>query len=606
MSKPVSDKKLTAASISALANNSGAHYGGMMNLLPFNELPVFRPRHFVPQKADLGDWNQIAPLFDQLEAKAASCKTVKEFEQWLLDGSELAAALDEESSRRYIAMTCHTENADAEKAFLHFVEQVDPQLKPRQFKLAQIYLAHPCRAKLPKGRFFVFDRERQLQVELFRPENVPLETEEAKLCQQYQKLIGSLTVNFRGQEHTLAQMGRYLEDPDRVLRQEAWELTANRRLKEAPQIEEIFEQLLKLREQIATNAGFSNYLQYAFRARGRFDYTPEDCVKFHEAIEKEIMPALRQLQAQRRQRLGLETLRPWDLAVDPLNRPALKPFEKIDTLVSNAGDIFTQLDSKLAREFTLMRDLRLLDLDNRKGKAPGGYQSTLAEARLPFIFMNAVGIQRDVETILHEAGHAFHALAAREEDLYAYRSAPIEFCEVASMSMELLGNEFIEKFYSTGDAQRARRDHLEGIVEIFPWIATVDAFQHWIYSHPGHTRADRQKAWNNLMDRFGGDVDWRSYEDARTNLWHRQLHIFLHPFYYVEYGIAQLGALQVWANSKKNKPQALQQYHDALALGGSRPLPELFQAAGCRFDFTRETIKPLVKLIETELEKARS
>jgi oligoendopeptidase F len=250
-----------------------------------------------------------------------------------------------------------------------------------------------------------------------------------------------------------------------------------------------------------------------------------------------------------------------------------------------------------------MNNKRLLDLDNRKGKAPGGYQSTLNEARLPFIFMNAVGVQRDVETILHEAGHAFHALATKEEDIYPYRSAPIEFCEVASMSMELLGNEFIEAFYNANDARRARRDHLEGIVEIFPWIATVDAFQHWIYTHPGHTRAERQKAWLDLMDRFGGDVDWSGYEKARANLWHRQLHIFLHPFYYVEYGIAQLGALQIWANSRKDRQKALNEYHRGLALGGSRPLPELFQAAGCRFDFTRETVKPLLNLINSELQK---
>jgi oligoendopeptidase F len=572
-----------------------------MNLMPFAALPVYRPRRFVPEKIDLGDWSQIAPLFVQLEAAAPRCATPAQFERWLLDGSELAAALDEESSRRYIAMTCDTENSAAEKAFLHFVEQIEPQLKPLQFKLAKIFLTHPLRAQLPKERYFVFDRATQLQVELFRPENVPLETEEAKLSQQYQKLIGSLTVPFRGEEQTLARMGRYLEDPDRTLRQEAWEVVAKRRLREAEQIEQIFEQLLKLREQIAANAGFSNYLQYAFRARGRFDYTPEDCRKFHEAIAEDVMPALRVLHAQRRGQLGLGVLRPWDLAVDPLNRPALRPFERIEHLISNTGNIFSQLDAKLAREFTMIRDLQLLDLDNRKGKAPGGYQSTLAETRLPFIFMNAVGIQRDVETILHEAGHAFHALAARDEDLYAYRSAPIEFCEVASMSMELLGNEFIEKFYQPGDARRARRDHLEGIVEIFPWIATVDAFQHWIYSHPGHSRAERQKAWVELMERFGGEVDWTGYEEARTNLWHRQLHIFIHPFYYIEYGIAQLGALQVWANSKKNKARALEQYHHALSLGGSRPLPELFEAAGCRFDFSRETVQPLVKLVSAEL-----
>ena len=250
-----------------------------------------------------------------------------------------------------------------------------------------------------------------------------------------------------------------------------------------------------------------------------------------------------------------------------------------------------------------MQDLKLLDLANRKGKAPGGYQSTLSESRLPFIFMNAVGLQRDVETMLHEAGHAFHALATQQEDLYAYRGSPIEFCEVASMSMELLGNEFLEEFYSEGDANRARRKHLEGIVEIFPWIATVDAFQHWIYSHPGHTRAERSAAWSGLMDRFGGDVDWSGFESARANLWHRQLHIFLNPFYYVEYGIAQLGALQVWANSRRDKVKALADYQAGLALGGSRPLPELFAAAGCRFDFSAQTVKPLVELARTELEK---
>jgi oligoendopeptidase F len=572
-----------------------------MNLLPFDSLPPHRQRAFVPEKIDLGAWSQIAPLFDALESRACECRTAAELERWLLDAGELTAALDEESSRRYIAMTCHTDHAEAEKAYLDFLEQIEPELKPRQFKLAQIFLAHPARLQLAPERFFVFDRTTQWQVKLFRPENVPLETEEAKLSQQYQKLSGSLTVHFQGEEQTLARMGRYLEEPERAVRQEAWELTAARRLEEAEKMEGIFERLLKLREQIAANAGFPNYLQYAFRARGRFDYTPEDCLKFHEAIEAEVMPVLRGLQSERRRQLGLETLRPWDLAVDPLNKPALRPFEKIDNLVAGVHDIFSHLDSRMAQDFQMMRDWRLLDLDNRKGKAPGGYQSTLAESRLPFIFMNAVGLQRDVETILHEAGHAFHALATRAEDLYAYRSAPIEFCEVASMSMELLGNQFLERFYGPEDAHRARRDHLEGILKIFPWIATVDAFQHWIYSHPGHSRAERQKAWLELMARFGGDVDWSGYEKARMNLWHRQLHIFIHPFYYVEYGIAQLGALQVWANAKKNKARALEEYHRALALGGSRPLPELFRAAGCRFDFSRQTLQPLIQLVRDEL-----
>ncbi len=574
-----------------------------MNLLPFDKLVPYRPRVFVPEKIDLGDWPQIARLFDLLEARAPRCKTAAQLQRWLLDGSELSAALEEESSLRNIAMTCHTESAEAERAYIHFVEQIEPQLKPRQFQLAVIYLQHPLRVKLPRKRWFVFQRNARLQVELFRPENVPLETEEARLGQQYQKLSGSLTVQFRGGEQTLAQMGRYLEEPDRPLRQEAWELTAKRRLQEAEHFENNFEQLLHRREQIAANAGFPNYLQYAFRARGRFDYTPEDCRKFHDAVEKEIMPVVRQLQAQRRRQMGLPSLRPWDMSVDPLNRPSLRPFEHVEEMVERTQKIFDQLDARLAADFQLMRRLRLLDLDNRKGKAPGGYQSTLSESRLPFIFMNAVGLHRDVETMLHEAGHAFHSLAARGEELHAYRSAPIEFCEVASMGMELLGNEFMEAFYAEAEARRARHDHLEGIVTIFPWIVTVDAFQHWIYSHPRHRRAERRQAWLDLMDRFGGEVDWSGHEEARAHLWHRQLHIFLHPFYYIEYGIAQLGALQVWANSGKDKARALRQYQRALALGGSRPLPELFAAAGCRFDFTRRTIKPLVRLVCNQLQK---
>ena len=574
-----------------------------MNLLPFGKLPAAKPRTFVPQVIDLGDWPQIAPLFDQLESRAAGCNSPGALELWLLDWGELNAALDEESSLRYIAMTCHTDSPEAEKSYLHFVENVEPQLKPRQFALEKIYVAHPQRENLPQSRFQVFDRDVKNHVALFRPENIPLETEEARLCQQYQKLSGSLSVHFQGGEKTLVQMGRYLEEPGRPLRQEAWELVARRRLQEADKFDDILDGQIKLRQQVARNAGFENYRDYAFRRLGRFDYSPDDCEKFHAAVEKEVMPLLRGLHQQRAGQLKLDKLRPWDLAVDPLSRPPLKPFPDVAEMVSRTQKIFDRLDGGLAAGFRQMDDLKLLDLDNRKGKAPGGYQSTLAESRLPFIFMNAVGLQRDVETILHESGHAFHALATRDEDLYPYRSAPIEFCEVASMSMELLGNEFIEQFYSADEACRARRVHLEGVVGVFPWIATVDAFQHWIYTHPEHTRGERRKAWLDLMDRFDGGVDWSGHEDARANLWHRQLHIFLHPFYYIEYGIAQIGALQVWANSKRDKVKALDDYKKSLALGGSRPLPELFTAAGCQFEFSAKTLRPLAKMLREELEK---
>lgn len=572
-----------------------------MDLLPFGALPPYRPRKIVPKDLTLGVWANISPLFDQLEKAIGAAGQPEQLEQWLLDWSEVGAALEEESARRYIAMTCHTEDPEAEKAYIHFVEKIDPELKPRQFRLAQLFSKHPLKDQLADDRYRVLKRDLENQVALFRPENVELETKEALTAQQYQKLMGSLTVTFQGEEKTLVQMGKYQEEPDRKLRQETWELSTNRRLQEREQFENIFDQLRQLRQQIAQNAGFSNYRDYMFRKMGRFDYSPADCEGFHEAVRTEVMPVIRELQRQRREHMGIPQLRPWDTAVDPLGRPPLKPFTEVQQMINRSQEVFEKLDPELATGFKRLQEMRLLDLANRKGKAPGGYQSTLPESRLPFIFMNAVGVQRDVETILHEAGHAFHALAVMDEDLLAYRNPPIEFCEVASMSMELLGNEWLESFYAPAEANRARRNHLESVLSVLAWIATVDAFQHWIYTHPNHTRSDRAAAWRDLMQTFGGDVDWAGLEDARDLLWHRQLHIFLHPFYYIEYGIAQLGALQVWARSKQNAPSALRDYKRALSLGGSRPLPELFAAAGCRFEFSRSTIAPLVGLVRDEL-----
>jgi len=328
-----------------------------MNLLPFGKLTEYKPRHFVPAGIDLGNWEAIAPLFDRLDERAPECKSLAEFERWILDWSELSAALDQESACRYIAMTCHTDDEQAKRDYLHFIEKVDPELKPRQFKLAQLFVSHPLRSELPRARYEVFNRDTLLQVELFRPENVPLETEEAKLGQQYQEVTGSLTVQFQGQERTLPQMARFLEEPDRAVRTEAWELTTRRRLQEAEKFHDFFDQLMALREKIAANAGFPNYLEYAFRARGRFDYTPEDCRKFHAAIEQEVVPVLRRLHRERKAQLKVEQLRPWDVSVDPLNRPPLRPFEQVDQMVSRTGNIFNRVDRRLADGFQTMRDL---------------------------------------------------------------------------------------------------------------------------------------------------------------------------------------------------------------------------------------------------------
>jgi oligoendopeptidase F len=440
--------------------------------------------------------------------------------------------------------------------------------------------------------------------ELFREANVPLETQESKLSQQYQKLIGSMTVDFEGKEQTLQQMGRYLEVPDRKVREAAWTKVIHRRLEQREALDDLFEQLLSVRTKIAAHAGFSSYRDYAFRHLERFDYGPEDCLRFHEGVETAIVPVVRRLQRKRARELEIDPLRPWDLQVDSRNRPPLRPFEVVQELVEGISKIASEIDLSFGTYVQIMQSLGLLDLESRKGKAPGGYQSALAEARLPFIFMNAVGLDSDVRTLQHEFGHALHVFATQQEPLGDYRHAPIEFCEVASMGMELLGGEFLSVFYPRPeDLKRSRRDHLEDILSILPWIACVDAFQHWIYTHPGHTTLDREEQWLSLQRRFGGIEDWSSFEDGQRAAWHRQLHIFELPFYYIEYAIAQLGALQLWLNSRRDFRQAVAEYWAALQLGGSRPLPELFERANIRFGFGPAALQPLMKAVEEELVK---
>jgi oligoendopeptidase F len=562
----------------------------------------FAPRRFLPETIDLTDTAQLAPIFQRLESALDAAGSVADLEAWLANYGEVCAALAESSSLAYIAMTCQTDDEARERAYLHIVEVVDPWLKPRQFALMQKLATLPWFHQLPPY-YAVFRRSVEAQVKIYREENVARETEIAKLSQQYQKISGGMTVLFDGQEQTLARMARIQEEPDRHRREAAWTTVAARRLQEVDVLEELFDKLLALRHEIALAAGFADFRAYTFALYERFDYTPDDCLRFHDAIEHHIVPLVHELQENRRRKLGVERLRPWDLAVDPDHRPPLHPFTESSELLEKSHRIFSKLDSRLGEFFQVLRQHELVDLDNRKGKAPGGYQSTLAEARVPFIFMNAVGTHRDVETMLHEAGHAFHALASRGQPLQPYRSAPIEFCEVASMGMELLAAPHLNAFYAPEDARRAERTHLEGILQFFPWMATVDAFQHWLYTHPGHSRAERTACWLSLMDRFGGSEDYSGFEKNRAALWHRQLHIFEIPFYYVEYGIAQLGALQLWQAAQRDLSSTLDHYLAGLELGGSRPLPELFEASGLAFDFTDKTIAPLMRNVKDALEQ---
>jgi len=562
------------------------------------------PRRFLRAEATMGRWEDIAPLGQALLDRQLDAPDT--LARWLEDLSELAAAVWEERNRRYIAMTSQTDDPERERAYLTFVQEVEPRVKMLGHRLDEAYLRNPHRRALP-ARYRLLDRRIENRYALYRDENVALEVQENELRTQYQKVTGAQTVVFRGEERTLQQMAKYGEEPDRATRQEAWELTARRRLQDRETLDDIFDRLYTLRLQIARNAGFEWYVDYAFRRSERFDYAPEDCFRFHDAVAAHFVPLNEQLLEERRRRLGLEGLRPWDLEVDPQHRPPLRPFDGAAQLLDGTEAIFGRVDPELGDQFRFMREQGLLDLESRKGKAPGGYQSELTERRWPFIFMNAVGRDDDVGTLLHEGGHAFNSIAAREEPLLEYRDPPLEFAEVASMGMELLAAPHLDVFYPRSeDRRRAYRERLEGIIRLFPWIATIDAFQHWLYRHPQHTPAERREAWVATFDRFQRGVDWSGYEDALNSLWHRQLHIFLHPFYYIEYGIAQLGALQVWLRSRTDYPGAVARYRAALALGGTRPLPDLFAAAGARFAFDPETVAPLARALQEEMERTRA
>ncbi|MGA2442433.1 MAG: M3 family oligoendopeptidase [Tepidisphaeraceae bacterium] len=561
------------------------------------------PRRFVPDDLDPSVFPQLQALYENLLDRPI--ETVEQLASWLADFSELASVVDEYGSRRYIDKSCHTDDEAIKRRFLQFVEEVEPMVKPLAFALQKKYLQSPARRKLDGQRFEVLDRRWRAEVEIFRDENVSLETEITRKVTEYDQINGQMTVDFRGKELTMQQIARFLEDPDRPTRQEAWEAGARRRLVDREPIEAIFDALFPLRHKIALNAGLSDYRAFQWKANKRFDYTPEDCLRFSDAIAETCVPIVRRLDRQRAADMNLQILRPWDSAADPKGRPPLRPFDEnqIDEFVAKTREIFNRLSPALAGDFDQLRGRGNLDLQSRKGKQPGGYLMPLEESRQPFIFMNAAGLQRDVETLLHEGGHAFHHLAASGEDLVFLRSAPMEFCEVASMSMELLGSEHLAVFYNDADTARAKRKLIEGIIYFFPWMAIIDSFQHWLYTHPAHDRQERQAVWLSLLDRFGGVVDWTDWEPVRESLWQRQGHLFHAPFYYVEYGIAQLGALQLWMKAKQDPHLALANYRSALALGGTRPLPRLFAAAGIAFDFSQKTLRPLMDALEEELDR---
>ncbi|PIR21574.1 MAG: peptidase M3 [Deltaproteobacteria bacterium CG11_big_fil_rev_8_21_14_0_20_47_16] len=544
-------------------------------------------------------WSSLEPVLSQLVK--ADVSSVAALEGWLQDWSQLCDHVDEVSAQLYVNMTCHTDNPEFEKRYIAFMSEVLPHYKEWSQKLREKYVESPAHKQLPKDKYFIVNRSFEQQVKLFRKENLQIDVECDKLEQQYQKLMGELSVDYDGKTQTLYQMAKYQEMTDRAVRETTWRLVADKMLTVAPQFEDIYDKLVAHRHQIAVNAGFANYRDFAFAARERFDYTPQDCADFHAAVEKHLVPLARKLAKERKQKLGVDILRPWDMGVDAEGRAPLKPFKNSDELLQKCRSIFSKVHPEFVQTIDAMQENGMFDLDNRPGKAPGGYQHSFELRRLPFIFMNATGMQSDVETLLHEGGHAIHYWASRNQSLAFDRHAPIEFCEVASMGMEFLAGQYLEEFYSKEDANRARKDHLEHVLWVFNWVATIDAFQHWVYTHPKHSREERADFWDSLMQRFGGGEEWVGLEANRRGRWFRQSHLFTSPFYYIEYAIAQIGALQLWQQDLKDQKTAVANYRNALSLAGTKTIPELFAAGQLKFGFNESVIAPLAKTISDHL-----
>ena len=559
------------------------------------------PRRFLTEDFKPKDLDSIREIYQALLDRDISDHD--SLKSWCRDWSEVDSAVSEESARRFVQHTCYTDDADVTASYMEWIEKIQPGLKEIGFDMDRKFIASPALEELSDGEFGIWIKSVRNGVELFREENIPLQTEEAKLDAKYDETIGAMSVEFDGETRTLPYMGRILQETDRDRREQAYRAIWDRVLQDKDKLQDIYENQLELRHQMALNAGFDDYRALRFRQLERFDYGPEECLEFHDSIENVILPLVKERQKKRQDLLGVETLRPWDTSVDPEGRSPLRPLESGVELIDGCRQIFGKVHPDLDQMFRILIDGDLLDLESRSGKAPGGYQCNYHEIRKPFIFMNAAGKQGDVETLLHEGGHAFHSIEAREHQFIANRHAPIEFCEVASMAMELLGNPYLDVFYDKEtEVIRARIEHLEGIISLFPWVAMIDSFQHWIYTHPGHTREQRISTWTSIMDRYAtGQMDWSGLEELRAHRWLRQSHLFGVPFYYVEYAIAQLGALQVWRNHRQDPDRAIQHYRAGLSLGNTRSLPELFAATGIQFDFSRDNLEELISMVSEEI-----
>ncbi|MGV3711223.1 MAG: M3 family oligoendopeptidase [Gemmatimonas sp.] len=560
-----------------------------------------------PDAFSNASWADVLPYYESLATiPLPEPATDAAMESWLSTWSRLDDLVGEAGTLAMIAYTGDTSKADAEASYLRFSTEVFPQLEEQQVRLAQ---------RLVNTGWSRPDLETTLRrfrtdIEIFREANVTRFAQIEELSAAYQKITGGLSVDWDGEKKTIPQLQPYLKSNDRAERERAFRLGAEAYLAQREPLATLFDKMYALRNAVATEAGFTDYQQYCFASKHRFDYTPADCAGFHEAVEKAVVPAVARLMEHRKKALKVEHLRPWDVSVDLDAAIPLKPFDTVDQFVSRARDVFKQVDSELGEQFGIMADEKLLDLESRQGKAPGGYCTDLSFRGRPFIFMNAVGVPDDVQTLVHEAGHSFHDFATHNLPLSWQRRVGHEAAELASMSMELLAMPYLVKpegYYTLEQARVAWLEHLEDVLASLVHIASVDAFQAWIYTNPGGAdAAARDAQWLQLRARFEKGVDWSGLENERIARWYRQLHIFELPFYYIEYGIAQLGALQVYRNATRNSKDAVAAYKRFLALGGTKPLPELYREAGVKLVFDAETMQELVTFVEERIVALRN
>jgi len=561
-----------------------------------------KKRTFLPQVLKV-DWVTLEPIFAELQERKIT--SVNELEKWMRDRSELDAALEEDFAWRYIRMTCNTNDEKLLQDFQYFATEIEPKIAPINNILNEKLIRSPYCKELKESKYFIYLRGVRKALELFREENIPLQTKIQVTQQKYQSITGSMNVHLKGKEYTLAQAAALLKDVDPAIRKMAWEAITARRLKDKDNLNSLFNELVKMRHQVAQNAGFSNYRDYMFEAMGRFDYRPEDCFQFHQAIESCIVPTLKEEAKKRQAALGMKKLRPWDMDVDTTGKPALKPFHDPAEIIDKTARCFNKIDPFIGGRIQFMKENDLFDLESRNGKAPGGYNYPLAESGAPFIFMNSANTFRDLTTMVHEGGHALHTFVTAGLELNDFKHVPSEVAELASMSMELISMSHWDVFFDNEeDLRRAKREQLQDVLKTLPWVAVVDQFQHWIYTHPQHTDEQRNEIWQEIFNKFGHNfASWEGLDEALCNLWQKQLHIFEVPFYYIEYGMAQLGAIAIWRNYIKNPEKGLNDYLNALKLGYTQTIPQLYATAGIEFNFSKDYIKELVDFVNDELTK---